>query len=213
MDTISNSIVDTTIDAVIRKTFIKVFRNLVSVLPSSKGNFKAQIKRKRKRTIFTTEQVAALEDIFKTKKYINREERLAIVNKFQINDKSVKIWFQNRRLKIKRQQREDSEEEVENSIAAVESEINEKTDLNGFVSLDDGLMTDLVNVIDAVLTKNHVEVPLKEIVDSDSSSPYEPISPASVSDNNEEESLVNWRPSEPNASLQRLFDLQSMLLL
>lgn len=202
--------------------------NIFPVLPTSKGNFKAVVKRKRKRTVFTTEQVEALEDIFKTKQYINREERQQIVKKLQLNDKSVKIWFQNRRLKNKRVP-EECDEESENCpnirhsveemsspdiarLDLVESQITKKTDEFGYVTLDDGVMGELVNVIDDFVRKN-VDVPSTESTESDSSPIYEPISPASITDSNEEDNSSCWKPSEPNESLQRLFDLQNMLSL
>ncbi|XP_063893996.1 homeobox protein EMX1 [Helicoverpa armigera] len=204
----------------------KKHRAQITILPSSKGTFKAVVKRKRKRTVFTTEQLEALEQIFQSKQYITREERQVIVNNLQLNDKAVKIWFQNRRLKTKRMQDQDLEEQDNYSkteymneersspeiarLDSVESEIRQKTDEFGFVTLDDGVMGDLATVIDDFLTKSNVDVPIEEIT-TDSSPVYEPISPASNTDNSEDSSVC-WRPSEPNESLQRLFDLQTMLL-
>uniref|UniRef100_A0A2A4IVV6 Homeobox domain-containing protein n=1 Tax=Heliothis virescens TaxID=7102 RepID=A0A2A4IVV6_HELVI len=204
----------------------KKHRAQITILPSSKGTFKAVVKRKRKRTVFTTEQIEALEQIFKTKQYITREERQVIVNNLQLNDKAVKIWFQNRRLKTKRMQEEDSEEQEDYPsteytneersspeiarLDSVESEIRLKTDEFGFVTLDDGVMGDLATVIDDFLTKSNIDIPVEKI-STDSSPVYEPISPASITDSSEDSSMC-WRPSEPNESLQRLFDLQTMLL-
>ncbi|XP_075976400.1 homeobox protein Hox-B4-like [Anticarsia gemmatalis] len=200
----------------------KRHRAQISFVPTKSGNFKAIVKRKRKRTVFTTEQVEALEHIFKRKQYITREDRQVIVNQLQLNDKAVKIWFQNRRLKDKKGP-EQVDEEYENipseeqrapdvaRLDYVESQINQKADEFGYVTLDDSLMKDLYNVIDDFLS-NSKTVPSERTVESDSSPVYEPISPASVSDSNDEENAC-WKPSEPNESLQRLFDLQTMLSL
>lgn len=195
-------------------TFVnEIFFSVVSVLPSSHGSFKATIKCKRKRTMFTTEQVQALEDIFKTKQYISREERQVIVNNLQLQDKAVKLWFQNRRLKAKRVQNQDSEEQEDCSsekstrLDSVESQINKKADEHGFVTLDDGIMGDLSNIIQECLSKNSVDV-------YDEAPIYEAISPASGGEEDEMSSCWSW-PSDVDttASLQRLFELKTLRLL
>lgn len=85
-----------------------------SVIPNTKGELKASIvKRKRKRTMFTTEQIQTLESFYKRRPYITREERQMFVDNLHISDSSVKVWFQNRRLREKRDKEEREAEALE----------------------------------------------------------------------------------------------------
>lgn len=90
------------------------FVPLFAVVPNTGGGYKAAIiKRKRKRTMFTTEQIQTLESFFKNKPYITREERQIFVDNLHISDCAVKVWFQNRRLREKREREEREAEALE----------------------------------------------------------------------------------------------------
>ncbi|CAD5223032.1 unnamed protein product [Bursaphelenchus xylophilus] len=59
-------------------------------------------KRRRNRTAFTYEQLAALEHKFKTNRYLSLCERMKLAVSLNLSENQVKIWFQNRRTKWKK---------------------------------------------------------------------------------------------------------------
>uniref|UniRef100_A0A2A4IXJ9 Homeobox domain-containing protein n=1 Tax=Heliothis virescens TaxID=7102 RepID=A0A2A4IXJ9_HELVI len=78
-------------------------------------------KQKRVRTAFSTEQLRALERAYSRHKYIDSEKRAELANTLNIGDKCIKIWFQNRRMKEKR---ESSESSCDSSSESVSNEPN-----------------------------------------------------------------------------------------
>nr|AIB07902.1 Hox cluster protein ShxD [Pararge aegeria] len=152
----------------------------------TQSKLRVNLKRKRKRTIFTTEQIVFLEGVFQRKPYITKDERLALMNRMQLSEKAIKIWFQNRRRMSDKKCQEyasdspssvDTHDSFSERLTSIEAQIQENTDENGYVTLNDHVMSALVGVIDDYLSKD---------CDSDSSTitedflMYEPISPAST---------------------------------
>ncbi|XP_044878848.1 homeobox protein vent1-like [Mauremys mutica] len=72
-----------------------------SCIPSSPGEDEPQ--QRRARTAFTPEQVGKLEKTFKRQKYVGAAERRNLAAALQLSEIQVKTWFQNRRMKLKRQ--------------------------------------------------------------------------------------------------------------
>ncbi|XP_058797311.1 homeobox protein engrailed-2b-like [Phymastichus coffea] len=57
---------------------------------------------KRPRTAFSAEQLAKLRDEFAKNKYLNEERRQKLSKDLGLNEQQIKIWFQNKRAKIKK---------------------------------------------------------------------------------------------------------------
>ncbi|KAL7299028.1 hypothetical protein TKK_0008123 [Trichogramma kaykai] len=63
----------------------------------------AERKKKKARTTFTGRQIFELEKQFEVKKYLSSSERAEMAKLLNVTETQVKIWFQNRRTKWKKQ--------------------------------------------------------------------------------------------------------------
>ncbi|XP_061565642.1 homeobox protein HMX2-like [Cololabis saira] len=70
---------------------------------------KAAAVKKKTRTIFSKRQIFQLEATFDMKRYLSSSERACLASSLQLTETQVKIWFQNRRNKLKRQLSTDTE--------------------------------------------------------------------------------------------------------
>ncbi|XP_027880265.1 homeobox protein engrailed-1-like isoform X1 [Xiphophorus couchianus] len=57
---------------------------------------------KRPRTAFTAEQLQRLKSEFQVSRYITEQRRLSLARELNLNESQIKIWFQNKRAKIKK---------------------------------------------------------------------------------------------------------------
>ena len=59
---------------------------------------------KRKRTLFTPMQLTRMEEEFRQNMYVVGLKRWRLATELCLTEKQIKIWFQNRRMKLKREQ-------------------------------------------------------------------------------------------------------------
>lgn len=57
---------------------------------------------KRPRTAFTAEQLQRLKNEFQNNRYLTEQRRQALAQELGLNESQIKIWFQNKRAKIKK---------------------------------------------------------------------------------------------------------------
>ncbi|KAL0881613.1 hypothetical protein ABMA27_001439 [Loxostege sticticalis] len=70
-------------------------------------------KKKRLRTAFSTEQVQVLEKTYFERRYVDAQKRRQLAQTLNIGERSIKVWFQNRRMKEKRESSESSDSSTE----------------------------------------------------------------------------------------------------
>ncbi|KAJ3610224.1 hypothetical protein NHX12_022318 [Muraenolepis orangiensis] len=74
-----------------------------SVDETSDGDQRDGFLQRRLRTKFTPEQINKLEKIFGKRKYLDAGERLKTAQKLNLSETQIRTWFQNRRMKLKRE--------------------------------------------------------------------------------------------------------------
>uniref|UniRef100_A0A670YZ13 Homeobox domain-containing protein n=1 Tax=Pseudonaja textilis TaxID=8673 RepID=A0A670YZ13_PSETE len=76
-------------------------------------------KLKRVRTVFTPEQLERLEEEFLKQQYLVGSERLDLAATLQLTETQVKVWFQNRRIKWRKQSLEQKAAKLSSQFGAV----------------------------------------------------------------------------------------------
>ncbi|GCB77966.1 hypothetical protein scyTo_0020049 [Scyliorhinus torazame] len=76
------------------------------------GSHQLYKRTRRHRTIFTEEQLAALEEFFQCNQYPDVVSREQLAKQVQLREERVEVWFKNRRAKWRRQNRNSAEDNI-----------------------------------------------------------------------------------------------------
>lgn len=84
-------------------------KHFISIVVSTPGPRTRKLKKKkstkedkRPRTAFTAEQLQRLKNEFQANRYITEQRRQSLAQELNLNESQIKIWFQNKRAKIKK---------------------------------------------------------------------------------------------------------------
>ncbi|CAH1783956.1 unnamed protein product [Owenia fusiformis] len=107
------------------------------------------VKSKRVRTIFTPEQLERLEEEFERQQYMVGTERYYLAISLNLTEAQVKVWFQNRRIKWRKQNFEEQQAKLEQIRHDQETAVNNEVADDIFIA-DDFDLTDIDHKASAI---------------------------------------------------------------
>lgn len=119
-------------------------------------------KPKRVRTAFTTDQVLILEEVYKQQLYVSKSEREILTSRLGLPDRAIKVWFQNRRMKGKKNAQESYDSSSVDSTTAevidsITREIQQQGLVNDYISVPSDICDELGQLINECLPKEFID--------------------------------------------------------
>jgi len=92
---------------------VKSFYRQMTEMEDMRPEGGRRMKNKRVRTIFTPEQLERMEDEFNKTQYMVGHDRVLLATRLNLTEAQVKVWFQNRRIKWRKQNQHSNQYKLE----------------------------------------------------------------------------------------------------
>ena len=97
-------------------------------------------RKRRPRTIFNPDQLKKLEVAFKKNPYIDKKDRKKLAKALRLDERQVKVWFQNRRAKDRRNGEEEYDEKRSQYQQAKSCDSSSDPSFNGTLERSNSLI-------------------------------------------------------------------------